>query len=110
MIKINIKSKINNTLNSLRRRNFYNTNNNSNKSFYRKQLNRILICILIVLVVLIIKKINVKFTNNIIRIVDNSINYSIDVKKDTRKFIDFVKNVVKIPDKVVETFSPEVWE
>ncbi|SDZ34229.1 hypothetical protein SAMN05660462_02770 [Proteiniborus ethanoligenes] len=51
-----------------------------------------------------------KLTNNVIRIVDNSINYSYDIHEDTRKVIDFVKNIVKIPDKVVQTFSTEAGQ
>ncbi|WIV10605.1 hypothetical protein [Proteiniborus sp. MB09-C3] len=110
MIIIGIKEKINknisNVLNSLRKKRVYNTYNNSNGvSFYRKQLNKVIICILIILAVLIIKKANIKFTNNIIRIVDESVNYSFDIKEDTKKIFDFVKGAVKIPDKVIETFN-----
>lgn len=94
-------------LSSLRKKRVYNTyNNSSGKSFYRKQLNKVIVCILIVLVVLIIKKANIKLTNNIIRIVNESINYSFDIKEDTKKVFDYVKGAVKIPDKVIETFSP----
>ncbi|SCG83729.1 hypothetical protein DW1_2164 [Proteiniborus sp. DW1] len=96
-------------LNSLRKKRVYNTyTNSSGASFYRKQLNKILICIVIVLAVLIIKKINLKLTNNIIRIVDESINYSFDIKEDTKKVIDFVKGAVKLPDKVIETFNSDI--
>lgn len=110
MIKINIKAKFNNMINRLRRKQTYHYSGNSSTVFYRKQINRILICIIIILIVLVMKRINVKLTNNVIRIVDNSINYSYDIHEDTRKVIDFVKNIVKIPDKVVQTFSTEAGQ
>lgn len=103
------KRELNRKINSLRRNRTYNTyNRTSGKSFYRRQVNKIIICILLVLSVLIIKKINVRFTNNIIRIVDKSINYSFDLKEDTKKVFDFVKGAVKIPDKVIETFGTNI--
>lgn len=107
---MNIKEKVNRKLNkfiyNLRRKRVYNTyNNRSRVSFYRRQLNKVIICIIIILLVLIIKKANIRFTNNIIRIVDESINYTFDIKEDTRKIIDFVKGTVRLPDKVVETFN-----
>ncbi|WP_352420117.1 hypothetical protein [Proteiniborus sp.] len=110
---MSIKEKTNRTvqriLNSLRRKRVYNTYNYSgNENFYKKQLKKIVFCIIVVLAVLLIKKINIKFTNNVIRIVDESINYSFDIKGDTKKVFDFVKNKVKIPDKVIETFSIDV--
>lgn len=113
MIIINIKDKINirlnKILNSLRRKRGYNTYSYSgNANFYRKQLNKLVICIIIVIAILLIKKINIRFTNNIIRIVDKSINYSFDIREDTKKVFDFVRGVVKIPDKVIETFSIDV--
>lgn len=105
-LKEKLSKKITRMLNSLRKKRGYNTYNNSNGvSFYRKQLNKIIICIVIVLIVLIIKKANLKFTNNIIRIVDKSINYSFDIKEDTKKVLDFVKGAVKLPNKVIETFN-----
>ncbi len=105
-IKDNLNRKVNKILNNLRKKRTYNTyNNSSGTSFYRRQLNKIIICIAIVLVVLIIKKANLKLTNNVIRIVDESINYSFDIKEDTKKIFDFVKGIVKIPDKVIETFN-----
>jgi len=95
-------------VNNLRKKRVYNTYNNSNQvSFYRKQLNKVIACIIIVLVVLIIKKANIKLTNNIIRIVDDSINYSFNMREDTKKVLDYVKGAVKIPDKVIETFNPK---
>lgn len=108
MIKISIKDKLNRFLNGLRRKRGYNHNYGSRTNFYRKQFYRIIICIVIVLTVLIIKKINVKLTNNIIRIVDESINYSFDVKEDTKRIFDFVRDKIKIPDNVIETFSSDV--
>jgi len=111
---MNFKEKINRNLNkfiySLRKKRVYNTyNNRSGVSFYRKQLNKIIICIIIILVVLIIKKANIKFTNNIIRIVDESINYTFDIKEDTKKILDFVKGSIKIPNKVIETFNLDAF-
>lgn len=108
---MNIKDKLNRTINSLRRKKVYSTYNyNNGTNFYRKQINRVVICIIIVLALLIIKKVNVKFTNNIIRIVDESINYSFDIREDTKKAYDFFRDIVKIPDKVIETFSTDVFK
>lgn len=109
-MKITIKEKLNRKitriLNRLRTNRAYNTYNNSKGvSFYRKQINRIIICIVIVLLVLIIKKANLKFTNNIIRVVDESINYSFNIKEDTKRVLDFVRATVKLPDKVIEVFN-----
>src|SRR5690554_222487 len=102
---------MNRIINRLRPKRVYNTYNySSNAGFLRRQIKKIIVCIIIVLAILLIKNINLKFTNNIIRIVDKSINYSFDIREDTKKVYDFILDKVKVPDKVIETFSTKVSE
>lgn len=75
------------------------------KNFYKKQLNKVFIALIILLIVLIIQKINISFTNKVIRIIDRGIRHEFDIKVGGRKVLDFSKKVFKFPEKAVSVFS-----
>jgi len=77
------------------------------KSFYKDQFKKIIISILIVLVILLIKTINVSFTNKVVNIVNKTINYTTDVKEDSKKLLYYVKEIPKVPDKIISAFNGE---
>lgn len=77
------------------------------KSFYKKQLSKILIALVILIIILIIKKINIKFTNKVIRIIDKGIKHEFNVKVEGKKALDFSKKILKVPEKAVSVFNPD---
>lgn len=80
-------------------------NNFKSKKFLKKQLNKVFIALIILLIVLVIKKINMSFTNKVIRIIDRGIRHEFDIKAEGRKVLDFSKKVFKLPEKAVSVFS-----
>ncbi|MBU5294057.1 M23 family metallopeptidase [Anaerosalibacter bizertensis] len=80
-------------------------NNFKSKNFFKKQLNKVFIALIILLIVLVIKKINMSFTNKVIRIIDRGIRHEFDIKAEGRKVLDFSKKVFKLPEKAVSVFS-----
>lgn len=75
------------------------------KHFYKKQLNKVFIALLILLFILMAKKINISFTNKVIRIIDKSIKYEFNVKSDGKKILGFSKKVLKLPKKAISVFN-----
>ena len=75
------------------------------KNFYKKQLNRIIICIIILAIILIFKKINTKFTNKSIEIIKDKMEYNFSIKDDGKKILDYCKKVGKLPSKIMSTFK-----
>ena len=104
---MSVKSRFNKMIKNLRVKTGYNYKKKENL-FYRKQLNKIIICILIVLLVLALKKMDVKFSNKVIRIVQDTLDYSIDIKEDPIKVLNFVKEKVKIPNEIISVFKNEI--
>ncbi|MBE6081262.1 MULTISPECIES: murein hydrolase activator EnvC family protein [Tissierellales] len=82
-----------------------NTQFYKDRRFYEKQIKRMIIILIIIIIILILKRINSNFSNNVIRIIDKGVNYKFEIKKDGKKIIDFAKNKIKIPDKIVTVFN-----
>lgn len=82
----------------------YNVRGNS-KSYLRRQLLNIIICIIIVLVIVMIKSINTEPTEKAIKIVKDTINYTVDIKKDSVTVYNFVKNLITDTKNVVSVFN-----
>jgi murein DD-endopeptidase MepM/ murein hydrolase activator NlpD len=94
------------TLNRFRTRSGYYTT--GGKNLYKSQLKKIIISLILVLIILLIKLIDTKGTNEAIRIVDNIVNKDFDLKEDTKKVIEYVKSISKIPNEVITTFNTNV--
>ncbi len=101
---MNLRNGFNKLSKSLRVRTGYNYRNREDSN-YRKQLNKIFICILVILVILVLKRIDIKFTNKVIRIVQDTLNYSINIKEDPIKALNFVRDRVKLSNKITSVFS-----
>lgn len=72
---------------------------------YQRQLNR-LICVLAILVLLLLlKRINGRISNNIIEIIDSSVNYKVDLRQDSRALLDLGKKALQLPIKALEVIN-----
>lgn len=72
---------------------------------YQRQLNR-LICVLAILVLLLLlKRINSKISNNIIEIIDSSVNYKVNLREDSRSLVDLGKKALQVPIKALEVLN-----
>ena len=77
------------------------------KNFYRSQFNKLLVSIVIVILIIIIKKINAPLTDKAVEIVKNTINYNVDIKKDSQIVWGYTHDLVKLPTKVVSVFNSD---
>ncbi len=83
---------LNRSMYRLRHKTGYNSKR-KNKSYYRKQFFNVLICIIIILIILLIKSIRTKPTEEVIKVVEKTLNYNIDIKKDSKLFANYIKNL-----------------
>jgi len=89
----------------------YNRNNRAITNFIRRRLNlrrqlfNIIGVIIILLFLLILKLLNNSITNNIIQIVESSINYDFSLKKDGQAILDYSKKILELPEKALEVFN-----
>ncbi|MBZ2175349.1 M23 family metallopeptidase [Schnuerera sp. xch1] len=71
----------------------------------RRQLKSV-ICVLIILVLLLFLKIlNNNISDNIIQIIDNSINYKFSLKEDGKVVLDYGKRMLTLPEKALTVFN-----
>ena len=71
----------------------------------RRQLLSIVGVIIILILILILKMLNNSITENIIQIVESSINYDFDLRKDGQAILDYSKKVLKFPEKALTVFN-----
>lgn len=89
----------------------YNRNFKSVMNFFRgrlnfkRQLNRIIYVLAILVLLLLLKRLNNSISNNIIEIIDNSINYKVNIKEDSRKVLDYGKKLLELPEKAMSVFN-----
>lgn len=88
----------------LKHRTGYNVRGKSN-TYLRRQLLNIIICIIIVLIIVMIKSINTEPTEKAIKIVKDTINYTVDIKKDSATAYNFVKNLITDTKNAVSVFN-----
>lgn len=92
-------------------RRVYYRNNRTIISFIKRRLNlrrqiiNIVGVIIILLFLLILKLLNNSITNNIIQIVESSINYNFSLKKDGQAILNYSKKVLELPEKALEVFN-----
>lgn len=67
----------------------------NDRSFYSKQLKKIIICIIIVLCVIILKKIDTDTTQRAVELVDNTVKYNYDIKENKNKVLAFFGKLKK---------------
>ena len=72
---------------------------------YKKQLNRIICVLAILVLLLLLKRLNNSISNNIIEIIDNSINYKVNVKEDGKRVLDYGKKILKLPEKALSVLN-----
>ncbi|KGG79416.1 hypothetical protein Y919_12190 [Caloranaerobacter azorensis H53214] len=75
------------------------------KSSYRKLFYQLLVSIIIILLIIFIKSFNTNFTNNAIRLVENTLKYDYDFKKLGHKILKYAKGSGKELDKAVSVFK-----
>lgn len=71
----------------------------------RRQLMNIIGVIIILLFLLILKLLNTSITNNVIQLVENSINYDFSLKKDGQAILNYSKKVLEFPERALEVFN-----
>ncbi len=74
---------------------------------YKRQLNRIIYVLAILILLLLLKRLNNSISSNIIEIIDNSINYKVNVKEDSKLIIDYGKKIFKLPGKALSVLNLE---
>lgn len=104
---MNMKGNANRILNRFRLKTGYNYRDKQGFN-YRKQLSKIIICLIIIIVILVLKKVNINFTNKIIRIVDNTLNYTYDIKEDSIEVFNFVKDKLKITNEAIPVYESDI--
>lgn len=72
---------------------------------YKRQLNRIIYVLAILVLLLLLKRLNNSISSNIIEIIDNSINYKINIKEDGRLILDYSKKIFQLPEKALSVLS-----
>jgi len=71
----------------------------------RRQLFGIAGVAIILILLLLLKMLNTSITDNIIQIVENSINYDFSLKKDGQAILNYSKKVLKFPEKALSVFN-----
>ncbi len=71
----------------------------------RKQLASIIGVIIILLFLLLLKMLNTSITENIIQIVESSINYEFNLKKDGQTILKYGKKALKLPERALTVFN-----
>lgn len=74
------------------------------KSFYKKLLSQIIVCILLVLLAILLKTINIPLTNRATEIIKTSLAENMDFKGSLNKIVRYAREVPKLPERAVEVF------
>lgn len=77
------------------------------KSSYKKLFYQLLVSIIIILLIILIKSFNTSFTNNAIRLIENTVKYNYDFKKLGNKVLKYAKGNSERLDKVTSVFKYE---
>lgn len=93
-----------NIMYKFRLRTGYNVKGKS-KSFLKKQLMSIIVCIIIVLLIVMLKTINTEPTEKAIKVVKDTINYTVDIKKDSATVLNFAKGLIDDTKDAVSVFN-----
>lgn len=71
----------------------------------RRQLISIVGVLIILILLLFLKMINNSISDNIIQIIENSINYEFSLKKDGQVILDYGKRFLKLPERALSVFN-----
>lgn len=74
---------------------------------YNKFIKKMLISIVIVIIIILLKIIDTGFTSRSIRVIENIINYDLNIKEDSKKILEYGKEIFNYPKKVVTAFNRE---
>jgi len=72
---------------------------------YKKQLNRIICVLAILVLLLLLKRLNNSISSNIIEIIDNSLNYKVNIKEDGKRVLDYGKKLFQLPEKALSVLN-----
>ncbi|WP_176718790.1 murein hydrolase activator EnvC family protein [Caloranaerobacter ferrireducens] len=75
------------------------------KSSYKKLFYQLLVSIIIILLIILIKSFNTSFTNDAIRLVQDTVKYDYDFKKLGYKMLKYAKGSSEELDKVTSVFK-----
>ncbi|KPU27859.1 hypothetical protein TR13x_00420 [Caloranaerobacter sp. TR13] len=80
-------------------------NRSKQKNSYKKLFYQLLVSIIIVLLIILIKSFNTSFTNNVIRLVEDTVKYDYDFKKLGYKVLKYAKGSSEELDKATSVFK-----
>ncbi|GFN34490.1 M23 family metallopeptidase [Tepidimicrobium xylanilyticum] len=72
---------------------------------YKRILNRIIAALIILIIILLLKLLNNSFSNNIIQIIYNGINYEFSLKKDGKALVTYGRKLLTLPEKTLFVFN-----
>lgn len=71
----------------------------------KRQLTSVVGVLIILVLLLLLKILNNSITDNIIQIIDNSINYEFSLKEDGKEMLNYGKKILKFPEKALTVFN-----
>lgn len=79
-----------------------------NRSYFNRQLNKLMLVLFTLLIILIIKMINNKTTNSVIQIIQKNIYYDFSFKEDGKKVKDYILKAVDDSKDTIEKLAVDI--
>ncbi len=76
--------------------------------YWNRQINRMIVVLITLLIILVIKLINIKTTNNIIKIIEKNIYYDFSLKEDGKKVKDYLAKIVDSSKNTIEELTDQL--
>lgn len=71
----------------------------------RLQLKKVVCVLAILILLLFLKLLNNSISDNVIQIIDNSINYKFSLKEDGKRVLDYGKEIFVLPEEAISVFN-----
>lgn len=76
--------------------------------YWNRQINRMIVVLITLLIILVIKLINIKTTNNIIKIIEKNIYHDFSLKEDGKKVKDYLAKIVDGSKDTIEELTEQL--
>lgn len=70
--------------------------------YIKREINKLIGLLVILLIIFLIKLMNINSTNNVIQIIQTSINYEVDLKRDTQQIKDYLVSIFEVSKEKIE--------
>lgn len=64
--------------------------------YLKREINKLIGLLVVLLIIFLIKLMNLNSTNNVIQIIDKSINYKVDLKQDTKEIKGYLVKLFEV--------------